>query len=112
MSGQQDEVGVAKEKDLARAETQESRSRMDREAMPPALKKVGPSRAGPLNNQTQQNNGLSDMSVTRAADRIEYIETAAHYEYLDLVAGGKGEGLTEEELREVVRAFNVKTTLV
>jgi rhamnulose-1-phosphate aldolase len=54
----------------------------------------------------------SDVSVTRAADRIEYIETAAHYEYMDLMAGGKGEGLTEEELREVVRAFNVNTSLV
>lgn len=54
----------------------------------------------------------SDISVTRAADRIEYIETAAHYEYLDLVAGGKGEGLSDDELREIVRAFNVDTPLV
>jgi rhamnulose-1-phosphate aldolase len=54
----------------------------------------------------------SDISVTRAADRIEYIETAAHYEYMDLMAGGKGEGLTDDDLREVVRAFNVDTTLV
>ncbi|MFL5734913.1 MAG: class II aldolase/adducin family protein [Chloroflexia bacterium] len=54
----------------------------------------------------------SDMSVTRAADRIEYLETAAHYEYMDLMAGGKGEGLSDEELREVVKAFNVNTTLV
>jgi rhamnulose-1-phosphate aldolase len=54
----------------------------------------------------------SDISVTRAADRIEYIETAAHYEYLDLVAGGKGEGLSDDDLREVVRAFNVNTPLV
>jgi rhamnulose-1-phosphate aldolase len=54
----------------------------------------------------------SDISVTRAADRIEYIETAAHYEYMDLVAGGRGEGLTEDELRAVVKAFNVNTSLV
>jgi len=54
----------------------------------------------------------SDKSVTKAADRIEYIETAAHYEYMDLLAGGKGEGLTDEELRDVVRAFKVNTTLV
>lgn len=54
----------------------------------------------------------SDISVTRAADRIEYAETAARYEYMDLMNGGKGEGLTDEELREVVRAFNVHTTLV
>ncbi len=54
----------------------------------------------------------SDISVTRAADRIEYAETAALYEYMDLVNGGKGEGLTLEELREVVEAFGVQTTLV
>ncbi len=54
----------------------------------------------------------SDVSVTRAADRIEYAEAAALYEYMDLVNGGKGEGLTLDELREVVAAFNVPTTLV
>jgi rhamnulose-1-phosphate aldolase len=54
----------------------------------------------------------SDMSATRAADRIEYAETAARYEYMDLVAGGKGEGLTQEELRGVVEAFDVRTNLV
>jgi rhamnulose-1-phosphate aldolase len=54
----------------------------------------------------------SDISVTRAADRIEYAETAARYEYMDLANGSKGEGLTLEELRGVVKAFNVKTTLV
>ena len=54
----------------------------------------------------------SDVSATRAADRIEYAETAARYEYMDLVCGGKGEGLTLEELRDVVEAFNVRTNLV
>lgn len=54
----------------------------------------------------------SDMSVTRAADRIEYAETAARYEYMDLVCGGKGEGLTQDELRAVVKAFGVRTELV
>jgi rhamnulose-1-phosphate aldolase len=54
----------------------------------------------------------SDISVTRAADRIEYAETAAMYEYMNLVNHGAGEGLSEEELREVVRAFGVDTTLV
>jgi hypothetical protein len=46
------------------------------------------------------------------ADRIEYAETAALYEYMDLVNGGRGEGLTLDELREIVRAFNVQTTLL
>ncbi|HEY0738423.1 MAG TPA: class II aldolase/adducin family protein [Herpetosiphonaceae bacterium] len=54
----------------------------------------------------------SDLSVTRAADRIEYAETAALYEYMNLVNGNRADGLTEDELREVVQAFNVPTTLV
>lgn len=54
----------------------------------------------------------SDLSVTRAADRIEYAETAALYEYMNLVNGNRAEGLTQDELREVVQAFNVPTTLV
>jgi rhamnulose-1-phosphate aldolase len=54
----------------------------------------------------------SDISAQRAADRIEYIETAARYEYMDLVAGGRAEGLTTDELRAVARAFDVPTTLV
>jgi len=53
-----------------------------------------------------------DVSVTRAADRIEYAETAAQYEYMDLVNHSQGEGLTLDELRAVVKAFNVQTTLV
>jgi rhamnulose-1-phosphate aldolase len=54
----------------------------------------------------------SDRSVTRAADRIEYAETAALYETMDLAHGGRGEGLTAAELREIVAAFNVETSLV
>ncbi len=54
----------------------------------------------------------SDVSVTRAADRIEYAETAALYETMDLANGGLGEGLTLDELREVIAAFDVQTTLV
>jgi rhamnulose-1-phosphate aldolase len=53
----------------------------------------------------------SDLSVTRTADRIEYAETAALYETMDLAHGGRGEGLTDDELREIVHAFNVPTTL-
>lgn len=54
----------------------------------------------------------SDQSVTKAADRIEYAETAARYEYMDLANGYKAEGLTRTELQEIVSAFNVPTTLV
>jgi len=53
----------------------------------------------------------SDLSVTRAVDRIEYAEAAARFEYMDLVAGGRAQGLTRDEARQVVEAFAVKTTL-
>lgn len=54
----------------------------------------------------------SDVSVTRAVDRIDYAETGARYEYMDIVAGGRAEGLTPAETRRVVDAFAVPTTLV
>jgi rhamnulose-1-phosphate aldolase len=54
----------------------------------------------------------SDISVKRAVDRIEYAETAAGYEYMDMVIGGRAEGLTLDEIRAVVAAFDVGTTLV
>ncbi len=54
----------------------------------------------------------SDISVTRAVDRIEYAEAGARYEYMDLVAGGRGEGLTVEETRSVVHTFGIQTDLV
>jgi rhamnulose-1-phosphate aldolase len=54
----------------------------------------------------------SDASITNAVDRIEYAETGARYEYMNLMAGGIAEGLTHAQLSEVVEAFDVKTTLV
>jgi rhamnulose-1-phosphate aldolase len=54
----------------------------------------------------------SDHSITAAADRIEYAETAARYEYMDLVNGGQAEGLTDAELREVIAAFGLQTNLI
>jgi rhamnulose-1-phosphate aldolase len=53
----------------------------------------------------------SDLSVTRAVDRIEYAEAGARYEYMDLVAGGRGEGLTTAESQRIVEAFGVETDL-
>jgi rhamnulose-1-phosphate aldolase len=50
----------------------------------------------------------SDVSIKRAADRVEYAEAAAKYEYLNLSAGEIAEGLSAEEIREICRAFNVK----
>jgi rhamnulose-1-phosphate aldolase len=54
----------------------------------------------------------SDLSVTRAVDRIEYAEAGARYEYMDLMAGGRGERLTDEQLRAIVDAFAVPTDLI
>jgi rhamnulose-1-phosphate aldolase len=53
----------------------------------------------------------SDVSVKRAADRVEYAETAAKYEYLNLCDGEIGEGLSVDEIRSICAAFNVKQTI-
>ncbi len=50
----------------------------------------------------------SDVSVKRAADRVEYAETAAKYEYLNLCAGEIGEGISPEEIRAICSTFNLK----
>jgi rhamnulose-1-phosphate aldolase len=50
----------------------------------------------------------SDISVKRAADRVEYAETAARYEFLNLTIGEIGEGLSPAEIRSICASFNVK----
>jgi rhamnulose-1-phosphate aldolase len=54
----------------------------------------------------------SDSSATNCVDRIEYAETGAKYELMNLQYGEQGEGLTIEELRHVKDTFAVRTTLV
>lgn len=51
----------------------------------------------------------SDLSVTRAVDRIEYAETGARYEYMNLAAGGHAEGLSRDEIRSVADAFAISS---
>jgi rhamnulose-1-phosphate aldolase len=53
----------------------------------------------------------SDQSVKRAVDRIEYAETAARYEYLNLTNGGAAKGLSEAEIRRLCRAFGIKNSV-
>ena len=53
----------------------------------------------------------SDVSVKRAADRVEYAETAARYEYLNLCAGEIGEGLRTDEIRAICKTFNVQQNI-
>jgi rhamnulose-1-phosphate aldolase len=50
----------------------------------------------------------SDISLKHAMDLVEYAETAARYEYLNLGIGEVGEGLSPDEIRAICTAFNVK----
>lgn len=50
----------------------------------------------------------SDVSIKRAADRIDYAEAAAHYEYLDMTNHRLADGLSPEEIRAICAAFNVQ----
>ncbi len=53
----------------------------------------------------------SDLSIKRAADRVEYAEAAAHYEYLDLANHGIAEGLTAEEVRAICSTWDIKQNI-
>ena len=53
----------------------------------------------------------SDVSVKRAADRIEYAEAGARYEYLNLTNAEQGEGLSVAEIRAIAQAFNVQQNI-
>lgn len=50
----------------------------------------------------------SDVSIKRAADRVEYAEIAAKYEYLNISLGEIGEGLSAEEIRAICETFNLQ----
>jgi rhamnulose-1-phosphate aldolase len=53
----------------------------------------------------------SDISVKRAADRVEYAETAAKYEYHNLAIGEIGTGLSLEEIKGICRTFNIQQNI-
>ena len=53
----------------------------------------------------------SDISVKRAADRIEYAETGARYEYMNLVNHEQGEGLSVEEIRAIAKSWNIEQSI-
>jgi rhamnulose-1-phosphate aldolase len=53
----------------------------------------------------------SDVSVKRATDLVEYAETAAKYEYLNLSAGEIGEGLSTDEIRAICQTFNIQQSI-
>jgi rhamnulose-1-phosphate aldolase len=53
----------------------------------------------------------SDQSVKRATDRIEYAETAAHYEYLNLINHEQAEGLTGDEVKAICTALGIQQSI-
>lgn len=53
----------------------------------------------------------SDMSVKRACDLIEYAETGAKYEYLNLTNHGLADGLTPAEIRAICAAFGIEQNI-
>ncbi len=53
----------------------------------------------------------AEGSILHALDLIEYAETAAHYEYLNLTAGERSEGLSPEHLRDISESWNVRQKL-
>jgi rhamnulose-1-phosphate aldolase len=50
----------------------------------------------------------SDENVRKAGDLVEYVETAAHFEYLNLQLNRPTEGLSDEELRDICQQFGLK----
>ena len=53
----------------------------------------------------------SDISIKRAADRVEYAETAAKYECLNLTVGEIGTGLSKDEILEICKTFDIKQNI-
>ncbi len=53
----------------------------------------------------------SDISIKRAADRVEYTETAAKYEYLNLQIGEIGAGLSVGEIRKICATFSIEQNI-
>jgi rhamnulose-1-phosphate aldolase len=53
----------------------------------------------------------SDVSVKRAADRIEYAETGARYEQMNLMTDELGEGLAAEDIRAIAQTLNLQQTI-
>src|SRR5512138_1190395 len=50
----------------------------------------------------------ADDSIFHALDLVEYVETAAHYEVLNLSTGEAGAGLSPENIRAVAESWNIK----
>ncbi len=53
----------------------------------------------------------SEISTLKASDRIEYVETAAKYEVINLPNGEMAEGLTPAEIRSIAETYNIDQNL-
>ncbi len=53
----------------------------------------------------------AENSIFHALDLIEYAETAAHYEFLNLLTGERGEGLGPDELRAISASWKIPQRL-
>ncbi|MGZ4398084.1 MAG: class II aldolase/adducin family protein [Gaiellaceae bacterium] len=53
----------------------------------------------------------SGTSVKRACDRIEYAETGARYEYLNLVNGERAGGLSGEQIRAICASLGIRQSI-
>ncbi len=50
----------------------------------------------------------SETSVKRACDLVEYAETGAHYEYMNLTNHGLADGLSDEEIISVCKSLDIE----
>jgi rhamnulose-1-phosphate aldolase len=53
----------------------------------------------------------ADQSVHKAGDLVEYAETAARYEYLNLAAGEPSTGLSDAELRLICERWQIEQSI-
>jgi rhamnulose-1-phosphate aldolase len=53
----------------------------------------------------------SDNSISHTLDLIEYAETAAHYECLNLLGGDLGSGLTPEAIRAIAESAKIQQNI-
>jgi rhamnulose-1-phosphate aldolase len=53
----------------------------------------------------------SDISIKRATDCVEYAETAAKYEYLNLTVGEIGTGLSKDEILAICKTFDINQNI-
>jgi rhamnulose-1-phosphate aldolase len=54
---------------------------------------------------------VRDEDIRHAADLIEYVEAAAHYEYLNIQAGEPSSGLSDDEVRRMCQHLGIEQTV-